>query len=224
MTLLAREIRDLTASLGLVLGFRALVDRNLEWPQFVSVPNRPPGLQAFPLRHYCPTVLVWSVAYRPPFLVCIHRRPRRALSAPAIQSTISQLRAELRWQSATVFSSSARLSTRARRHGGPGTDHLDRPPSAFTVCQFPSNDVTLAPHNLLIGARRCNLPAHPHPTLLTPPTHNFVRPIPLRGRGNPVQSPNSWEEHVMHEHAPADKAACQLIHTPLGRVPNIDTP
>lgn len=165
--------------------------------------------------------------------VCIHRRPRRVLSAPgngirhfsALPPVSARVCPELSWaELAICHSFSQCLSTRARRHGGPGTDHPDRPPSALHRLPTPVQRRHSGASQSFDRGSTLQLARSPTPTLLTPPTHNFVRPIPLRGRGNPVQSPNCWEEHGMHEHAPADKAACQLIHTPLGRVPDTDTP
>lgn len=88
-----------------------------------------------------------------------------------------------------------------RGQGGPGTDHatpVGEPPRS-TVCRPPTS---LAPRNLLIGARRCLLPP-----ALTPPTHNFVRPIPRAGTSNPDEtqtnpppSKTCGKEHGMHEH------------------------
>lgn len=61
-----------------------------------------------------------------------------------------------------------------------------RPPTPvhrtrFAVHRLPSTDVTLAPHNLLIGARRRPLPV----CILTPPTHNLFAQFRAKGSSNP---------------------------------------
>lgn len=89
-----------------------------------------------------------------------------------------------------------------------------------TVRRSPSNDVILAPHN-----PACYSPAHTTPTSWS--TYSLPQPTTRRARFRPkaeaIQSnppPNRREEeHGMHEHAPADKAARHLIHTPLGCEP-----